>query len=72
MVVLRAGVAAADPALLEHGDIADAVFLGEIVGGGEPVAAAADDDRRIGALRLRAAPGLRPALVMADARCAPA
>ena len=35
-------VAAAEPALVEHRDVGDAVILGEIVGGGEPVPAGAD------------------------------
>ena len=34
----------ADIALLEHGDVGDAVVLGEVVRGREPVGAAADDD----------------------------
>ena len=33
------GVAAAEPALLEHGDIGEAVLLGEVIGGREPVPA---------------------------------
>ena len=57
-------VAAAEPALLQHRDIAEAVFLGKIVGGREPMAACADDDRIIGRLRLRSAPLLRPAGVV--------
>ena len=36
---VAAGVAAAEPALLEHRDIGDAVLLREVVGGREPVAA---------------------------------
>ena len=55
------GVAAAEPALLEHRDIAEAVLLGEVIGGREPVPAGADDDRVIGRLRLGVAPLLRPA-----------
>jgi transcriptional regulator GlxA family with amidase domain len=38
------GVAAAEPALVDHRDVGDPVLLGEIVGGAEPVAAGADDD----------------------------
>ncbi len=60
------GVAAADPALLQHGDIADAVLPGKVVRGGQPVPAAADDDDVVAFLRLGAAPGLRPFLVMAE------
>src|SRR3546814_18089193 len=44
-------VAAAEPPLLQHRDPGDAVVLGEIVGGGEPVPAAAGDrseERRVG------------------------
>ena len=41
---VTAGVAAADPALLEHGDVGQAVLLGEVVGRAQAVAAAADDD----------------------------
>jgi len=58
------GVAAADPALLEHGDVADAMLLGEVVGGGETVAAAADDDHVVFRAGLRAAPGRRPVAMM--------
>ena len=65
MVVLRAGVAAAEPALLDHRDVGDAVLLGQVIRGGETVAAAADDDHVVLALRLRAAPRLLPVLVVA-------
>ena len=58
-------VAAAEPALLEHGDVGRAVLLGEVVGGREPVPAAADDDRVVARLRRGTAPGERPALVVA-------
>ena len=55
------GVAAAEPALLEHGDVGDAVLLREVVGGREPVPAAADDDDVVARLRrgLRHASGQR-------------
>jgi len=59
-VVLRPVFAAADPALLQHGDVADAVLLGEVVGRGEAVAAAADDDDVVFRPGFRAAPGERP------------
>jgi hypothetical protein len=36
IVVLRPGVAAADPALLEHRDIGQAVLSGEVIGGAQP------------------------------------
>ena len=59
---VAARIAAADPALLDHGDIGDPVFLGEVVGGREPVPAAADDDGVVGGLRLgmRARRGAQP------------
>ncbi len=57
------GVAAAEPAFFQHGDIAHAVLFGEVVGGGEPVPAAADDHRVVMPFRRRAAPGQRPVLV---------
>jgi hypothetical protein len=38
------GVAAAEPTLLQNRNVADAVILGEMIGGSEPVSAAADDD----------------------------
>ena len=60
------GVAAAEPALLQHRDIADPVARGEVVGGGEPVPAGADDDHLVGRLRRGAAPLLGPALVVAQ------
>ena len=61
------GVAAADPPFLQHGDAREAVRLGEIVGRGEAVAAAADDDGVIGFLWLRRAPGRLPAGVAGEA-----
>ena len=60
---VAAGVAAADPALLEHGDLGEAVLLGQVVGRGEAVPAAADDHRVVGGFRLRRAPLALPALV---------
>ena len=63
---VAAGIAATQPALLDHGDVADAVVLREVVGGGQPVAAAADDHRVILRLRLRRAPGRRPARLAAQ------
>ena len=47
------GIAAADPALLEHGDVPDAVFLCQVIGGGQPVPAAADHDHVIDGFRPR-------------------
>ena len=58
---VAADIAAADPALFEHGDIGEAVLLGEIIGGGEAVAAAADDHGVIRGFGFRIAPGRRPA-----------
>ena len=60
------GIAAAEPALLQHRDIAEAVLLGEVIGGREAVPARADDDRVIGRLRLRVAPLLRPAGIVLE------
>ncbi len=49
-------VAAGQPALLQDGDVGDAVVLGEVVGGGQTVTAGADDEHVVGALRLGIAP----------------
>ena len=57
---VAAGVAGTDPALLHDRDIADAVHLGEIIGGREAVAAAADDDHIIGWLWRCVAPCRAP------------
>src|SRR6185312_4506517 len=56
-------IARAEPALLDNGDIADAMFPGEIVGGGEAVAAATDDDDIVMALRFRLPPDRLPVAV---------
>ena len=48
------GVAARQPALVEHADVFDAVLGGEVVGDGETVPAGADDDHVVGGLELRA------------------
>ncbi len=40
---VAAGVAAADVALVDHGDVADAVVAGQIISGGQAVPATADD-----------------------------
>ncbi len=53
-------IAGADIAALQHRDIADAVVLRQIIGGRQAMAAAADDHRIIGFLRLGRAPGPRP------------
>jgi hypothetical protein len=58
-------IAGADVALLQDRDIADAVVLGKVVRGGQPVPTAADDHDVVMLLRLRVAPGALPALVAA-------
>ena len=45
---VTAGIAAADEALLEHGDITDAMFLGKVIGRGQAVAAGSDNHDIIG------------------------
>ena len=54
-------VARADVALLEDRHVADAVVFREVVRGGQPVPAAADDDHVIRGLRRRVAPRGGPA-----------
>src|SRR5579863_4462679 len=61
------GVAAAEPAFLDHADPGLLMGLGEVIGGREPVSAAADDDEVVSGLRSRFAPGLRPAFVAGEA-----
>src|SRR5687768_4272930 len=56
-------VATADPALLEHGDISNAVLPGEIVSSREPMPTAADDHHLVAGLRRWRTPGPPPALV---------
>jgi len=56
-------IAGADPALFQHRDVAQPEFLGEVVGCGEAMSAATDDDDIIFGLRLRLAPDRSPALV---------
>ncbi len=60
------GVAAAQPALLHHRDVADAVFLGQVIGRGQAVAAAADDDHVVHRLGRGRAPHALPVLVVAQ------
>ena len=57
-------IAAAQPSFLEHGDIAYAVLFRQVVGGREPVTAAADDHDLIFAARFGAAPRALPVLVV--------
>ncbi len=53
---VAAGVAAADPALLEDCNATDAVFLREVVRGCQSMSTPADDDDVVGSLRLDVAP----------------
>ena len=64
---VAAGVAAADPALLDDRDVGESVLGGEVIGRAEAVAAAADDDRVVRGLGLGLAPLLAPAPVPAEA-----
>src|SRR6266404_1805303 len=59
-------VAAAEPALLEHRDVRDAVILGKVIGGGQAVAAGPDYDDFVFGLRRRVAPGALPAAVAGE------
>ena len=60
---VAADVAGAEPALLQHRDIGEAMLLGEVIGGRQPMPAAADDDDVVFRLGLGLAPGRRPVLV---------
>jgi hypothetical protein len=60
------GIAAADPTLLQHGDVAQAVQLGEIIGSGKPMTAAADDHHVVGRLRFGIAPSPLPSAMPAQ------
>ena len=64
---VAAGVAAADPAFLEHRDVRQAVLLGQIVGGAQAMAAAADDDGIVARLGLGLAPLRLPAAMTRQA-----
>src|SRR4029077_6236552 len=64
---VASGVAAAEPALLDHADTRALVSLREVIGGREPMAAAADDGEVVSRLRPRLAPRLRPAFVAGEA-----
>ena len=57
------GIAAAEPALVDHRDVDDPVLLRQVVGGAEAVAAGADDHHVVGGLGLRVRPLGRPALL---------
>jgi hypothetical protein len=60
------GVAAADVAALEHGDVAEPVVLREVVRGRETVPAATDDHDLVRGFQRGRAPGPRPAPVAAQ------
>ena len=62
---VAACVAAADPALLHHRDVAHPELAGEIIGCAQPVPAAADDDRVVGGFGRSIAPLGLPPLVPA-------
>ena len=64
---VAADVAGAEPALLQHRDIADAELAREIEGGRKSMAAAADNDDIVARLRLGRAPGARPVAIAAQA-----
>ena len=63
---VAAGVAAAQIAFFEHGDVAHSVLFGKIVSSGEAVAAATDDDGVILRARFLLGPGWLPALIAAE------
>src|SRR6202030_2039668 len=54
------GVAAAEPAALQHRDVAHAMLLGEVIRSGQTVAAGADDHHVIRGPWLGRTPLLRP------------
>src|SRR5882724_5509690 len=57
---IAAGVAAAEPTLLEHRNVGDPVDARQIVRGRQPVTAGANDDGVVCGLRRRIAPLARP------------
>ena len=63
---VSARVAASQPTFLDDRNVADAMVPGEIVGGGEPMPAAPDDEHIVLTLRLGTAPELGPVLVERD------
>src|SRR5579872_2195759 len=60
---IAAGIAEPDRALLQYRDIGDAVFLGEVIGGGEAMPAAADNHDVVARFRRRLAPERLPMAV---------
>ena len=60
------GIAAAQPAFLDHRDIGDAVVFAKIIGSGKPVAARTHDDDIIRPFRRGRGPGALPSHVMAQ------
>src|SRR3984957_12647685 len=64
---VAAGVAAPEPALLDHADARALVGLGEVVSSRQAMSAAADDDELINRLGFRLTPRLRPAFVAGEA-----
>jgi len=60
-------IAAAEPPLVKHQNVTDAVFLGKIIGRGEPVPSRADDNDVIDRLGLGATPNPRPGRVTGQA-----
>ena len=67
MVVLRPTLPSPIGPLLEDRDVGDAVVAGQVVGGGEPVAAAAHDHDAVVRPRRRLGPGTRPAALPGEA-----
>ena len=63
---VAANIAAADPAFFEHGDVPDPVLLGQIIGRGQSVTAAADHHHIVSGLRSCVAPLRRPVAVAAQ------
>ena len=66
MVVLRPVLPPPIQPFSSTATLREAVLAGEVVGGAEPVAAAADDQRVVGGLGLGAAPLRRPAALPAQ------
>ncbi len=63
---VAAGVAAAQPALLENSHVGDAVFFRQVVCGGKTVPPATDDDHLVTLFRLGCAPCTLPPFVIAE------